>query len=146
MEHFILQFFTGTMAFWNPQPRFWRNGAENPDAFLERHRPKRCKMQDKLQKVRIMQELCRMAQHTENEQETTPRGCGRKYAGESRTGGRERTAKPSGRGAHESATAKRSRVSTAMRREPGFGNRAEYTACGANGGGDEQSHPLEAGI
>lgn len=36
MEHFILQFFTGTMAFRDPLPTFVWNGAENPDAFLEK--------------------------------------------------------------------------------------------------------------
>ena len=35
MEHFILQFFTGTMAFRSPQPWFITSGAEYPDAFLE---------------------------------------------------------------------------------------------------------------
>jgi hypothetical protein len=60
MDHNILHFLTGTMAFRSPQPDSMRNGAENPDAFLEKCKTKRIKMQERLQILRNMQEICRI--------------------------------------------------------------------------------------
>ena len=37
MEHNILHFFTGTMAFRSPQPPVYGSGAEPSDAFLEKN-------------------------------------------------------------------------------------------------------------
>jgi hypothetical protein len=60
MEHFILHFLTGTMAFRGSQPPPMRKGAGIPDAFLENSNPERIHSQEKLQKVQRMQVICRM--------------------------------------------------------------------------------------
>ena len=82
MDQCILHFLTGTMAFRSPMPDFWRNGAENPDAFLEKCSTKRIVMQDKLQILLDMQEICRTQKprHIAGRRE--------KYAGEKRIGER----------------------------------------------------------
>lgn len=72
MHNDILHFLTGTMAFRSPQPDFWRNGAENPDAFLEKYKFKRIKMQDKLQNLNDMQEICRIL-HSAGQRGTSPK-------------------------------------------------------------------------
>ncbi len=62
MEHFILHFLTGTMAFRGSQPPPMRKGTGIPDAILENSNSERIILQDKLQKMQYMQEICRMLQ------------------------------------------------------------------------------------
>jgi len=63
-------------------PDFWRNGTENPDAFLEKRKTKRIVMQEKLQILLDMQEICR----TQKPHDIAGRR--EKYAGEKRIGER----------------------------------------------------------
>ena len=148
MNHFILQFFTGTMAFRSPQPWFITGGAEYPDAFLETWW---LKTNQNAGKAAKKCSLCKIdaGLHGKTERNTnTPKDGGKNMQGEKRIlgngSGEQRKIR---KVTNDATTARQSRTgSTAMQREFRIGGRAEYQACGANGGSDEKRHALAAGI
>ena len=144
MEPFILHFFTGTMAFRTSRASQTWKGAQFPDAFFRHKRS--CKNG-------IAGLAAKNAAYARNIQRAaTRRDTRRERAEKIRRGKTDweaaKGAETSGRETHETAaTAKQPGAgSTAMQRELGFGNRAEYQACGAISAGDEKSHALAAGI
>ena len=148
MEHFILHFLTGTMAFRVPRTSRRRKGAEIPDAFLEKYSYGKNQNAGKAAKsaryARIMQDGT-----VTGSRQNHANGWRQKYTGrETDFGERLGGAKEkSGKVTQDATTAKQSRAgSTAMQRKYGIGGRAEYHACGAISRGDEESHALAAGI
>ena len=148
MEHFILHFLTGTMAFRVPRASRRRNDAEIPDAFVSNTRLR--KNQDAGKAAKNVPYARRMQDGTtkHKKRSTTPVRTAKNKPG--RNGFGERLGGASGtirKVTDDATTAKQSRASsTAMQRKLRIGGRAEYQACGANGRSDEQSHALAAGI
>ena len=148
MDHNILHFFTGTMAFRIPRTSRRRNDAEIPDAFFISSSIRKNQNAGKAAKKCS---LCKIdaGLHGKTERNTnTPKDGGKNMQGEKRIlgngSGEQRKIR---KVTHDATTARQSRTgSTAMQREFRIGGRAEYQACGADGGSDEESNALAAGI
>ncbi len=116
MEHFIFLFLTGTMAFRVPRPSRRRNGAEIPDAFLEKYSMSKNQNAGKAAKsaryARIMQDNAVNGKQTEPRQRLAAKYTGRETDFGERLGGAK---EKSGKVTQDATTAKQSRAgSTAM--------------------------------